>query len=110
VPGRSGRRRRCRKPKPSRLPASTRTSYEDLYGDVHGQRRLDAFEERLQDNTRSPVPDQVAFRIDFPAWLNTLTPRERRLIREMARDERTKDLSRMFELSPGKDQPAAARI
>ena len=48
------------------------------------------------------MPDQVAFRIDFPAWLATLTARERRLIRAIARNERTKDLSRMFELSQGR--------
>ena len=26
----------------------------------------------LHDNTRSPIPDQVIFRFDFPAWLATL--------------------------------------
>jgi hypothetical protein len=41
------------------LPISTRTSFEDLYAAPHGQRHLDAFEERLQDNTQTPVPDQV---------------------------------------------------
>jgi hypothetical protein len=84
------------------LPASTATSHEALLGEVHGQRQQDAFEERLRDNTRTPVPDQAAFRIDFPAWLRTLTGRERRLIRAMARNERTLDLSREFEVSPGR--------
>jgi hypothetical protein len=84
------------------LPPSARTSHEELHGAVHGQRRQDAFEERLQDNTVTPVPDQVQFRIDFPAWLETLTPRERRLVHEMAANERTLDLSRRFELSPAR--------
>jgi hypothetical protein len=84
------------------LPASTATSHEALHGDVHGQRQQDAFEERLRDNTRTPVPEQAAFRIDFPAWLRTLTARERRLIRAMARNERTLDLSRQFAVSPGR--------
>jgi hypothetical protein len=44
----------------------------------------------------------VQFRIDFPAWLKTLTGRERRMIRLMARNERTLDLSRQFELSPAR--------
>ena len=30
------------------------------------------FEDALQDNTTTPIPDQVAFRIDWPAWLATL--------------------------------------
>src|SRR5262249_49735841 len=76
-----------------RLPSSTRSPNEQLYAEPHGQAMLDAFEERLRDNTQTPVPDQVAFRIDFPAWLRTLTGRERRLLRAMAQGERTKDLS-----------------
>jgi hypothetical protein len=84
------------------LPATTRSPHEQLYADPHGQALLDAFEERLRDNTLTPVPDQAAFRLDFPAWLRTLTGRERRLIRAMARNERTKDLSKQFELSAGR--------
>jgi hypothetical protein len=60
------------------------------------------FAEALRDNTVTPVCDQVQFRIDFPAWLATLTTRERRLIRAMARNERTLDLSKRFELSPAR--------
>ena len=84
------------------LPSSTRTSHDRLYASPVGQALLDAFEERLRDNTVTPVIDQVQFRLDFPAWLQTLTARERRLIRAMARNERTLDLSREFELSPAR--------
>jgi len=52
------------------LPMSTRTCHQELNG-VTGQRHLDSFEERLQDNTRTPVDEQAAFRIDFPDWLTT---------------------------------------
>jgi hypothetical protein len=81
------------------LPTSILASHHLLYGTPQGQGLHDAFEERLRDNTVTPVIDQVQFRIDFPAWLATLTARERRLIREMADNERTKDLSRRFEVS-----------
>jgi hypothetical protein len=84
------------------LPNSTRTSHERLYASPVGQALLDAFEERLRDNTVTPVPEQVQFRLDFPAWLRTLTARERRLIRAMSRNERTLDLSKEFELSPAR--------
>lgn len=84
------------------LPISTRTRHEDLYGRIDGQRHLDAYEERLQDNTITPVPDQVCFRLDFPAWLETLTARERRIIQAMAQNERTGALSKQFEVSPGR--------
>lgn len=39
------------------------------------------------------------FRIDFADWLKTLTPRERRLIKDMVNGERTKDLADKFDLS-----------
>jgi hypothetical protein len=84
------------------LPASTHSPHEQLYATPRGQALLDAFEERLRDNTLTPILDQVVFRMDFSAWLRTLTGRERRLIRAMARGERTQDLSREFDLSPGR--------
>jgi hypothetical protein len=55
--------------------------------------------EALADNTKSPVPDQVQFRCDFPAWLTTRTQRDRRLIEHMAMRERTKDLAQKFGMS-----------
>jgi hypothetical protein len=84
------------------LPSATRTSHERLYCSPQGQGLHDAFEERLRDNTITPVPDQVQFRIDFPAWLATLTARERRLVCAMADNERTLDLSKRFAVSPGR--------
>jgi hypothetical protein len=84
------------------LSGSTRASHEKLYGDPCGQHTRDLLDEILHDNLRTPVPDQVQFRIDFREWLATLTPRERRLIRAMIRSERTSDLSKAFELSPGR--------
>jgi hypothetical protein len=84
------------------LPSSTASSFEERYSEIHGQQKQDVFEERLRDNTQTPVVEQVCFRIDFPVWLETLTPRERRLVHEMANNERTLDLSQRFELSPGR--------
>lgn len=88
--------------KVERLPQATAVPHQELYGETNGQRRLDEYEERLQDNTQTPVPDQAAFRLDFRAWLRTLTARERRLIKAMARNERTMDLSKQFDLSSGR--------
>ena len=58
--------------------------------------------EALIDNTRSPVPDQVHFRIDFPHWLTTRTDRDRRLIGDLALGQRTLDVSRKYGLSPAR--------
>lgn len=60
------------------------------------------FEEALQDNTQTPIPEQVAFRFDFPAWLSTRTERDRQIIDDMARNEPTGALARKFGVSPGR--------
>jgi hypothetical protein len=62
----------------------------------------DAFEERLQDNTVTPVFDQVQFRIDFPAWLYTLTDHDRRVIEDMMQGERTIDVADNHGLTAGR--------
>jgi hypothetical protein len=53
----------------------------------------------LLDNTVSPVLDQVAFRLDFPAWRRTRTERDRRLIDCMMTGESTAILARLFGVS-----------
>src|SRR5205823_14416273 len=59
-------------------------------------------DEALHDNTRSPVPDQVCFRLDFPAWLNTLTERDRRVVEDLMAGERTLDVAAKHGLSPAR--------
>jgi hypothetical protein len=81
---------------------SPRTGYDNLLSSPTGQRDQDVLEERLRDNTRTPPPEQAAFRVDFSRWLKTLTPRKRRIIRAMSLNEKTKNLSRVFKLSPGR--------
>jgi hypothetical protein len=85
-----------------RLAGSTQVPHEQLYGEVDGQRHLDAFEERLRDNTQTPVIDQVCFRQDFPSWLATHTDRHRRLIGDLMLGERTMDMARKYGLSPAR--------
>jgi len=64
-----------------------------------GERTLDV---ALHDNTRSPVPDQVAFRLDFPAWVNTLSDRDRRVVGDLMAGERTLDVAAKYGLSPAR--------
>src|SRR5262245_42746063 len=58
--------------------------------------------EALQDNTRSPVLDQVAFRFDFPAWLASLGARDRGIAQDMAQGHRTGELAQKYGLSPAR--------
>jgi hypothetical protein len=84
------------------LPHSTSTSHERLCAAPLGQQALDAFEERLHHNTQTPVPEQAAFRLDFPAWRCTRSERDRRVIDALTAGSRTKDVSRKFGLTPGR--------
>jgi hypothetical protein len=84
------------------LPISTRTSLAGLYGEPDGQRELDAYEERLQDNTITPPPDQAAFRIDWPRFLKTLTKRDRELAHFLSLGHGGKKAADRFGLSPGR--------
>ena len=56
----------------------------------------------MVEDDRTPVPDQVAFRLDFPAWLASLSERDREVAEEMAAGETTKDLARRFRISPAR--------
>jgi hypothetical protein len=84
------------------LACSTRFDPAVLYSDPHRQEQIDAFEERLRDNSLSPVPDQAWFRVDFPAWLARLGRRNRAIIESMALDYRTQELAHMHRVSPGR--------
>jgi hypothetical protein len=84
------------------LPGSTAASHQNLYAVPHGQHKHDALEEMLHDDGRTPVPDQAAFRIDFPAWCQTLGERDRRLVYALMIGERTQDVAGQFGLSPGR--------
>ena len=69
---------------------------------THGPNEDASWQEALADNTRAPVPDQAAFRIDFPAWLTTLGGKARKIVEAMAVNDRTTDLAGKFRLSPGR--------
>jgi hypothetical protein len=59
-------------------------------------------DEALHDNTQTPVPEQVAFRFDFPAWLQTQAERDRRLALDLMAGERTSAVSDRYGLSPAR--------
>jgi hypothetical protein len=59
-------------------------------------------DEALHDNTRSPVDEQVCFRLDFPAWRASRTDRDRRVLDDLMLGERTLDVAGKYGLSPGR--------
>jgi DNA-directed RNA polymerase specialized sigma24 family protein len=62
----------------------------------------DELAEALADNTRSAVPEQAAFRVDFPRWRASLRRRDRKVLDALAGGERTADAARRFGISPGR--------
>jgi hypothetical protein len=59
-------------------------------------------QEALIDNTQSPVPDQVVFRIDWPRWHRRQEQRTRKIITAMALGHRTGELAQGFDVSPSR--------
>jgi hypothetical protein len=59
-------------------------------------------EEALADNTQTPVPEQVSFRLDFPAWRLGYGRRDREMIDGMLLGERTLDLANRHGISPAR--------
>jgi hypothetical protein len=92
------------------LPKDFRASHKSIYSTVHGQQEHDAFEERLSDNSITPIPDQAAFRIDWPAWMQTQTERDRRIIDDLMAGERTFEVSQKYGLSPGRISQLRRRL
>lgn len=56
----------------------------------------------LAADARAPVPDQVAFRVDFRRWRAGLPPRRRRLLDALAAGTRTGEAAARFGVSAGR--------
>ena len=63
---------------------------------------LGPWREAIIEDYATPVLDQVAFRIDVPHWLSTLSERDRRMALTLAEGERTKDVAKQFGVSCGR--------
>ena len=64
--------------------------------------RVGEWQDALVDNTQTPIPDQVSFRCDFPAWLSTLTRRDCRIALRLARGDSPSEVAKRFGVSGGR--------
>jgi hypothetical protein len=62
----------------------------------------DEWIEAIVEDHHTPVFDQVAFRCDFPAWLDQLPRRNRRIAEALAAGQNTGDVAKRFNLSAGR--------
>ena len=58
--------------------------------------------EALADDTRTPVPEQAAFRLDYPRWRAGFRPRTRAVLDALAVGGRTGEVARRFGISQGR--------
>jgi hypothetical protein len=89
-----------------------RSSTRDVLSPITQQRRHFAVQhlpqqevewnDVLVDHRLTPIPDQVAFKLDFAAFLQTLTPRDRKMADLLALGHSGKWVARRFKLSPGR--------
>jgi hypothetical protein len=72
--------------------------------------RLDRFDEQeghweqavIEDTRNAPVPEIVAFRLDFADWLDSLTRRNKRIAEYLSLGHRTSTAARKFKVSQGR--------
>lgn len=58
--------------------------------------------EFIVEDRRTPVPDQAAFRCDFPGWLNTLSSQKRQIAERLAVGDSTSEVAQTCIISPGR--------
>lgn len=58
--------------------------------------------EFLVEDRRTPVPDQVSLRVDFPAWLSQLSLCQRRVAEMFVSGDRPVEVARAMRVSPAR--------
>lgn len=62
----------------------------------------ECWQEAVIEDRRTPILDQVWFRIDFPEWLKTLSWKNRKIAQALAAGHRTIDVAQSWGLSLGR--------
>jgi hypothetical protein len=62
---------------------------------------LDRLDMNFYISDTNPIPDIVAFRMDLPRFLGTLTGRQREMAMDLASGERTAEVARKYGVTPG---------
>lgn len=79
-----------------------RVTVQSLTRTTPGEDPVDPLADAVADNTATPVPAQVQFRLDFPAWRNRLPQPRRAVVDLLAAGNRTDEVARAVGLSAGR--------
>src|SRR5579864_1985520 len=60
------------------------------------------WQELMRGGRKTPVPEQAAFRIDFPTWLARFSRRNQEIALALAEGRGTNEVAREFSLSPSR--------
>jgi hypothetical protein len=60
------------------------------------------WDDAVRDNTQTPVPNQVIFRVEFPIWRSRRNKRDQRIIDRLLLGEQTGAVAQAFGLSAGR--------
>lgn len=60
------------------------------------------WQEVTYEDTRTPVAEQVAFRVDFPAWLSGLSQQKRQMVQALLEGLSTKEAAEQLKITAGR--------
>lgn len=66
-----------------------------------GKVRFESVDLRQFESDSTPIPERVAFRIDLPKFLGTLNDRQRDMADDLMAGERTQDVAKKYDVTPG---------
>lgn len=66
------------------------------------ERRIVRWREMLMEDRRTPIPDQVSFRVDFPEWLKRLTHNQRRCAELLANGHQGQEVAQQLRMTPAR--------
>jgi hypothetical protein len=84
----------CRQTRSGRMMKAVKASkFRDLWGHAHrsGHAIVSGIDLDAYISERSAIPDAVAFRIDTPAWLESLTDEQRRRAKDLSEGYSTQE-------------------
>jgi hypothetical protein len=58
--------------------------------------------EALHDNTKSPPDETVCFKLDFMAWLASLSERDRSIVEDLMIGDLALDVANRYKMSPAR--------
>jgi hypothetical protein len=76
--------------------------FSDLFRDSIADNDGAGWAEMLIDNSMTPVPEQVHFRVEFPRWLAAQTQRNQQIVARLSRGYTTAEVASRFRISRGR--------